>query len=125
MSLKHAARPCPDCPWRRDAPLQHFPAERYELLRDTVRQPDENGHADAPLDAPLFGCHATPRGGEHACAGWLAVEGLGHLRVRMALSLGDLEPEAIRPGEGWPELYESYDEMVAAQRFDAPDIWGS
>jgi hypothetical protein len=63
----------------------------------------------------MFACHKSPDGREEACAGWLAVTGSEHLGVRMAVLTGRLEPEQLRPREGWPELFSSYAEMAEAQ----------
>jgi len=105
--------PCGECPFRRDTTPGQFPASRYEALRATTGSP---GH-EAPIGAPFFGCHKGEPGtnADLACAGWLAVAGIGHLGVRFAVLTGRLEPEHLRPGEGWPELFSSYGEMAAAQ----------
>ena len=113
------ARPCIDCPFRTDAPLQHFPKERYEALANTSRQPDQHGGTDAALDAPLFGCHMQIHA-DAACAGWLAVEGRNHIGIRLALVEERLSPEALAPGPDWPSLYASYLQMVEAQGYQ-PD----
>jgi hypothetical protein len=101
--------PCAECPWRRDTPPGQFPASRYDALQSTS---DQSG-----LHAPMFGCHKGEPGtnADLACAGWLAVAGTEHLAVRMAVITGRLEPDDLRPGENWPELFGSYAEMAAAQ----------
>lgn len=98
-------RPCDECPWRVDAEPGRFPSCRYDALRDTTVQ---------RLGAPIFACHKSPEGGERACAGWLAVEGHRHISVRLACAAGRLDPAALEPGDGWPVLYASYDELAAA-----------
>lgn len=96
--LPRCVRPC------------RVPPERYEALRVTVGGPG----AEAGLCAPIFACHATPEGGERACAGWLAVAGRDHLGMRLAVASGRLDPTALAPPEEW-DLYDSYEEMVDAQ----------
>lgn len=113
-ALPHAARPCGECPWRRDAEPGKFPAERYAALRRTSRRPDEHGHTDAQLGDPLFACHMTQEGSDRACAGWLAVEGWGHVMIRLAAATGRLPSCALAPQPGWPPLYGSYAELAAA-----------
>ena len=108
--IRRVHRPCSECPWRRDSPVGQFPACRYEALRDTSGGPG----VEAPLGSPLFACHKTPDGQERACAGWLAVAGVDHLGVRLAVVMGRLPGEALVPGEGWPDLYDSFEEMAAA-----------
>ena len=100
--------PCNECPWKRDSPPGQIPASRYEELRATS---DQSGIA-----APMFGCHRGEPGtnADLACAGWLAVAGVEHLGIRLAVITGRLEPEDLQPGEGWPDLYGSYQELAAA-----------
>jgi Family of unknown function (DUF6283) len=101
--------PCAECPFRRDVRPGQFTAARYEALRATS---DQSG-----LHAPMFGCHKGEpgTGADLACAGWLAVCGFDHLGVRLDVITGRLGQDALRPGDGWPELFGSYDEMAAAQ----------
>jgi hypothetical protein len=63
----------------------------------------------------MFACHLSTEGRDIACAGWLAVCGVEHIGVRMAVLTGRLEPEDLRPGDGWPELFGTYKEMAAVQ----------
>lgn len=107
--LHHPPKPCAECPWRRDQPAGRFPAERYEAMRGTSADRD----GSAPLGAPLFACHKTREDAQVACAGWLAVEGHGHVGVRLAVATGRLDPVALHPGSDWPALYDSYDELAA------------
>lgn len=106
--LPHCVRPCGNCPFRRDSPAGEFPAERYEALRVTA---GARGH-EAGLGAPIFACHKSEPGRDRACAGWLAVVGIDHLGVRLAVALGRLPAGVLRPGGDWPDLFGSYDEMV-------------
>ncbi len=115
--LRHMPRPCDAtdtsgrCPFRRDADPGEFTAERYEVLAATAGRPGE----EAPIGAPIFACHHTSDGAEVACAGWLAVCGHFHLGVRFAFLSGRLDPAKVGPLPGWPPLFDSYDEMAAAQ----------
>jgi hypothetical protein len=103
--------PCAECPFRCDTQPGQFPACRYDALRETAGSPG----SEVPLGAPFFACHKSPEGADEVCAGWLAACGIEHLGVRMAVLTGRLEPEHLRPGEGWPELFATYDEMAATQ----------
>jgi hypothetical protein len=69
------------------------------------------------MGTPMFGCHKGAPGTDEdlACAGWLAVAGRAHPVVRLAVITGRLEPEDLVPGENWPPLFSSYDEMAEAQ----------
>lgn len=110
-ALRHAAKPCSDCPWRRDVPAGQFPACRYDALRATAG----SRGAEAGLSAPIFACHKSAEGKDIACAGWLAVVGAEHLGIRMAMVTGRIDAAALMLGEGWPELFSSYEEMAATQ----------
>lgn len=109
-TVPHRRYPCAECPFRLDTKPGQFPACRYEALRETAGTPGR----EAPFGAPMFACHKSPEGREEACAGWLAVAGYDHFGVRIAVLRGELPASALAPGEGWPVLYESYDEMAAA-----------
>lgn len=109
--LPYRRWPCQECPFRRDTRPGQFPACRYEALKATAGAPG----AEAGIGAPLFACHKSPEGREEACAGWLAVSGYEHLGVRLAVAQGRLPASVLTPGEGWPELHSSYDEMAAVK----------
>lgn len=121
--IRYMPRPCDPsptsgaCPFRRDADPGEFSAERFEILAATAGGPGR----EAPFGAPLFACHHTADGAEVACAGWLAVCGQSHLGVRLALATGQLNPDGIGPKPGWPDLFDDYDEMAAAQTRDRYD----
>ncbi|PBA68864.1 DUF6283 family protein [Mycobacterium avium] len=106
--LPHCVRPCANCPWRRDSPAGEFHAERYEVLRATAGVPGR----EAALGAPIFACHKSEPGRDRACAGWLAVAGIDHLGIRVAVALGRLPASTLRPAEDWPDLFDSYEEMA-------------
>lgn len=109
--ILHRKTPCEECPFRKDTEPGQFPDDRYEALRSTRGAPGD----EAPMDAPLFACHKSQDGKDLACAGWLAVCGYDHLGIRIAVLNGRLPPRVLRPGDPWPELFESYDEMAEAQ----------
>ncbi len=118
MELSHCVRPCTNCPWRRDSLAGEFPAERYEALRTTAGSP---GH-EAGLGAPIFACHKSEPGRDRACAGWLAVAGIDHLGIRLAVTLGRLPAAVLKPGGDWPDLFSSYDEMAERNKLPTEDI---
>lgn len=103
--MRHVKRPCDECPWRKDSEPGRFDAERWEGL--ACSSADERNFGPE-FGGSLFGCHKTPEGAERACAGWLAVEGLNHPVVRLAIILGDLPIEATQPKDDWPELHPSF-----------------
>jgi hypothetical protein len=106
--LPYMQRPCAECPWRVDQPAGRFDACRYDALRETSGRPG----AEAHLGAPIFACHKSQEGSDRACAGWLATVGCEHIGIRMAVVTGRLPAEALSPGDDWPELYRSYEDMA-------------
>jgi hypothetical protein len=114
--------PCGPCPARADNgdnPAAKFPPERWLEMSATVRDPLTG--QEPQLGAILFGCHkGDPATNEDlACAGWLASFGGDHLAIRLAKAEGRLPASALRPGENWPPLYATWEEMVRAQtRYD-------
>ncbi len=115
-ALPYMRRPCSECPFRVDAPLGRFSSCRYDALRETVGE----AGGEAPLGAPIFACHKSHEGADRACAGWLATVGHEHIGIRFAIVTGRLPAEALEPGDDWPELYGSYDEMAEANSAELP-----
>lgn len=106
-------RPCAECPWRTDAPAGRFPDSVFEHSRASCVQPDEY-RGELP---PTFACHMTAGQAEtKICAGFLAVSGAENWTVRIKVMEGQIDPDSLRPGDDWPELYESYEAMTEANR---------
>ncbi|WP_199810608.1 DUF6283 family protein [Streptomyces rimosus] len=118
--LPHRRRPCAECPWRRDVAPGQFPAERFEALKNTVQHSQPQTVSDV-VEQPLFACHKSSVGREEACAGFLAVAGGQNLAVRLAWTQGRIPAHALRPGEDWPPLFETYEEMARTQGAVSPD----
>lgn len=104
-------RPCAECPWVKATPPGQFSRERFEALRATTGEPGN----EAPLGSGLFACHKSAEGKELPCAGWLAAVGHFHIGIRLMLARGEIPAESMEPGDDWPELHESYDEMMEAK----------
>jgi hypothetical protein len=97
--------PCDECPIRADNsdnPKSKFPAERWDDLSASVRDP-RTGRQPMPGDI-MFGCHKGEPGtkADLACAGWLAQFGADHVGVRLAVVRGQLPDSALTPGANWP-----------------------
>lgn len=112
------AYPCNECPIRADNadnPNSKFPATRWEALSVTVRDPETGW--EPGVNEILFGCHKGEPGtdADLACAGWLAQFGGDHLAVRLAVATGRLPVAALRSGENWPPLHETWTDVVEAQ----------
>lgn len=111
-AMKTAARPCPSCPWRIDqsaSDIPNFDLSLAEALAPT--SPDARGMGP-DFGASMFACHQSKIGGEIPCAGWLAKVGHRHPGVRMAVMSGRISADALAPGPGWPELHNSYPEVL-------------
>ncbi|MEV0733968.1 DUF6283 family protein [Polymorphospora sp. NPDC050346] len=118
-------RPCPPCPWRRD----NAGRRRYGNLpdyaagtipgRDGVGEPVDGDDPAAPFGV-LFACHDIPADNPHLCAGHLALYGRDHPLVRYGIALGVIDPAVLEPQPEWPELFDSYEEMLASVGPDAP-----
>ncbi|MFE5708987.1 DUF6283 family protein [Rhodococcus koreensis] len=110
-ALPHRRRPCAECPWRRDVAPGRFGRERFDALAATSGGPGR----EVEVGGAMFACHKSPEGAEEACAGWLAVVGVEHLGVRLAVLRGRLDPSMLARQEGWPALFDSYAEMTETQ----------
>lgn len=101
---------CDECPWRTDVATGRFPPERYESLASTSRQGL----------GPIFACHKTTEGdGEHACVGWLLVDGPENLSVRIASMSGEVDLAALR-SRG--PLFDSFGAMAEANGVSAGTV---
>lgn len=87
--------------------------EKAEGLTNTC--PDVRGFGP-DFTAPMFACHQSRPGEDFPCAGWLAAVGSRHPMVRLAISQGRLDWEALKPRAGWPELHASYQDVLAKLR---------
>lgn len=94
--MKFAAKPCAECPWRRDLPVGKFPPERYVALAPTAYD----------LAQSVFACHMSKDGGEFACAGFLLSSGGHNLSVRLARHGFDVRSD-------FP-LFQTYRELAIA-----------
>lgn len=117
--------PCAECPVRCDNaanPRSKFPASRWEVLEKTFRDADGYG---ADIDQELFGCHEGEpgTGADLLCAGWAAAFGDASARLRILIAFGQVPAMVLDPDQRWPELYQDWDEMVAAQtlKYGEPD----
>ncbi|GAA0406051.1 hypothetical protein GCM10010357_28750 [Streptomyces luteireticuli] len=73
---------------------------------------------EAQLGAGMTSCHCDQPGTAREfrlCAGWLAVVGVDHVEVRMAVLVEALPVEVLRPGAGWPELHAGLGELLEAR----------
>jgi hypothetical protein len=111
-------KPCPSCPWRTDQDARAIPNFSLELAEALARtSPD--GNYGPEFGAPMFACHQSHEGREVVCTGWRAAVGNAHPGVRLECATGRISVEALSPGDDWPELHESFAEVIAKLRATA------
>lgn len=103
-------RPCPRCPWRKDA-VGVFPAKAFAHSARTAHDMSES----------MFGCHNT--GTEHpkTCAGFLLRGAEHNLQVRLGRAFGRISDDVDAGGH---ELHDGYISMAIANGVpaDAPEL---
>lgn len=104
-------QPCKTCPWRVDQGAEDIPNFSLEMAEALER----TTHGE--FGAPQMACHQSREGEEFVCAGWLAVHGYDSIAVRLQVISGKLPAEALRPGPDWPELHDSFAEMIEKLRW--------
>lgn len=119
----YPSTPCPTCPWRRSSTVGGADIPRFDLdlMRGLV---STVGEGDALR--PIMACHYSPCGAEYPCVGYVHVEGMTNLAVRIAAAQGRVDFPAVREAcEGldlWPDFrsmlaaYEAADEETTGQR---------
>jgi hypothetical protein len=106
--------PCSSCPYRTDAQPAKWAREEFDNLQAQ--------DAD-PLNGGVFGCHATIKHDPPSnCAGWLLDQqrrGLPSIQLRLALIRNPEARDCLdKVSDGGHELYESIEDMVAAQGYE-------
>lgn len=99
-------RPCANCPWRKDAPVNYWHPDHFRSIATTCR--NDGLH--------MMQCHKTTKETLRICAGWAAVEGFDAIGLRIAALFGRYDPASLDT-KGL-ELYESFDEMLEANNID-------
>lgn len=118
--LRHATKPCASCPWVRANTAADIPSFSLELAESLAECcPNENGMGP-DFDAKLFACHKSAEGAEFACAGWLASVGRAHPMVRLAVMMNELDVEALAPGKDWPDMHETYPDVLQKLQHTRP-----
>jgi hypothetical protein len=103
-------RPCANCPWRVDAPRQHWdPAHFVSIWRDC--------QDDGPN---LMLCHKSARSTRTLpCQGWIRVLGFEAIGVRIAVMRGLATAAEVADRAG-PELFPSFAKMLRANKIRLP-----
>lgn len=103
-------KPCPSCPWRKDAPIGFFPPEAYRVSANTAY--------DSAMST--FSCHESGAKAPATCAGFLLANSENNIGVRIAVAMGKLDLDKVGNPDG-VELYESYRAMAIANGVDEDD----
>lgn len=103
--------PCPTCPWRKSSTVGGADIPNFDI--DLMRGLDNTCGSDDAF-RPVMACHYSPCGTETACIGYVAVEGWRNLTVRLMAAEGKLDVAAIIHECQDMDLWESFDEMLAA-----------
>lgn len=99
--------PCPECPWRKDAPIGAFPAEAFRVSAKTAYD----------MTVHTFSCHMSGSEKPATCAGFLLSGADHNLAVRLARSTGSISDDV----KSDVPLYGSYREMAEANGVDPED----
>lgn len=120
MTMPVLKKPCASCPWRKDQDARDIPNFDLALAeRLTATCPDDRGFGP-DYGATTFACHQSKVDHEFYCAGWLAQVGNCHPNVRIDVRFGVIPEDALAPKEDWPELHDTYGEVLAKLRATDP-----
>ena len=103
--------PCNDCPWRKDAPKEHWHPEHFEDIARTCR-----GDGMATML-----CHKSAAEGcttNMVCAGWVASQGPESIGVRILIMEGKVD--SSKDYSAGHDLY-TFDEMLKANKIRIPN----
>lgn len=98
---RYMKKPCPDCPWRKDA-VGEFPASAFQISAPTSYDMSDR----------MFGCHSAGTENPKTCAGFLLRGSQHNLSVRLHLMAGEIELDEV--SDGGHELFDNYREMAIA-----------
>lgn len=97
-------KPCNNCPYRKDAPLQLWDKSEFIKLKS-----EDNKQFGA-----VYGCHKKDG---HVCVGWLIKQvekDLPNINLRLDLSRNNVTREYLDNIGSGVELFETIDEMIEA-----------
>lgn len=104
IGLYEATKPCSNCPYRKDAPLQHWHKEEFQKVVDS-----ENDYM-----GKTFACHKQ---NGSICVGWLMNQekrGLPSIALRLSLTKHNVHYSYLESLSCNSEMYEDWKEMVEA-----------
>lgn len=96
--------PCNNCPYRKDAPLQHWAKEEFENLIQK----------DSEQIGSVFACHKKDG---HVCVGWLMDQDkrrLPSIALRLSLSKNEVSTDYLDSLNCKSEMFNNISDMVKA-----------
>lgn len=96
--------PCNNCPYRKDAPLQHWAKEEFENLMQK----------DSEQIGSVFACHKKDG---HVCVGWLMDQDkrrLPSIALRLSLSQNEVSTDYLDSLKCKSEMFNNISDMVKA-----------
>lgn len=103
----YCRKPCPDCPWRKDA-VGAFPPEAFKHSAPTAYDMSDR----------VFSCHTAGAERTKVCAGFLLSGATHNLAVRLMHMKGELKDSVSAAGH---DLFDSYRDMAIANGVDPED----
>lgn len=111
--MSNLRRPCANCPWRVDAPREHWDPQHFRDIWSNCQGDGMN----------VMACHksaAQPKGAPILpCQGWARVLGRDAVGVRLALTNGSLIVEEVTD-RGGPKLFRTFAAMLRANKVTPP-----
>lgn len=103
--------PCATCPWRKSSTVGGFDIPTFDL--DKMRN---LAQCFGPGDAfrPVMACHGSACGADETCIGYVAQGGWANLNVRVLAMRGVVDISGILDACADIEMWDSFDEMLAA-----------
>lgn len=102
-------KPCPECPWRKDAEVGRFPPEAFR----------QSANTSYDMAGRMFACHMSGAEKPATCAGFLLRNADHNMGARLAMMSGRIDPTQIT--DDGVDLYESYRAMAVANGVDPDD----
>lgn len=96
--------PCANCPYRKDAPVEHWHRDEFQKVLDS----------EDSIIGSVFQCHKQNGG---VCVGWLMNQverDIPSIALRISLSRHDVTREYLDSLHCKAELYALVEEMIAA-----------
>lgn len=112
-SITRVRQPCNNCPWRVDAPRQHWDPTHFTSIWRNCQ--DDGLHVMACHKSSALPAGETPL----TCQGWIRVLGMSAIGVRIALLRGSVTIEEVDDRSG-PKLFPTFEAMLKANGIPLP-----